>query len=399
MQMLNFLRFGLCIVSFLAVSGCVMNSVPLPPAPLTPEQVQKSVESFEDSRSVQEQVASLALPLLVANAELCEKGTVYGPGFKWITINDLPLESRREVGPALDVGETPSILYVEAGSAAAKTRLRRGDLILAVNGVKIRKDPLQTTGETRRGAVRPYRNYLEELLFRASENADPLRLTLADGELVQYVEFQPQERCEVHVIVTEDSSKVLMSKGEKIYISRGLYDYVGLHRELQALIAHQLAHFILDHGTRSAAGTIAGGIVGGGAALGVIAPLAILGTVLSVLEGELEVGGGEMESLAVVLIASAVTGSRVGSWITTARHKREADYLSAYLLARAGVGPKEAMNVWRRLSKETDLSQKLSASEARLKAIDNVVNEVMAKHNANEPLVPNPKMKVAEARD
>ena len=397
--MLSFLRYGVCIVSVAVLTGCVTSSGTLPPAPLTPAQVQRSVDSFEDSRSVQEQVASLAMPLLVENAELCEGRTVYGPGFEWITINDLPLEIRTGVGPALDVGETPTILYVEAGSAAAKARLRRGDLILAVNGVKIKKDPLQTTGETRRSVVRPYRQDLEGLFLRASENGNPLRLTVTDGYLVRYAKFQPQQRCDVQVIVTEDSSKVLSWKGGAIFLSRGLYDYVGLHRELQALIAHQLAHFILGHGTRKATGTIAGGFVGGGAALGVIAPIAILGTVLSVLDGELDVGGGAGQALVGVLIAGAVTGSRIGSWIATSGHERKADYLSAYLLARAGVGPKEAMNVWKRLYKETDVASKLRTSEARLTAIDNVVKEVMAKHNANEPLVPNPKMKVSETRD
>ena len=146
-------------------------------------------------------------------------------------------------------------------------------------------------------------------------------------------------------------------------------------------------------------GTIAGGIVGGGAALGVMAPIAILGTVLSLLDGELDVGGGAMEALVVVLIAGAVTGSRIGSWIATSGNERKADYLSAYLLARAGVDVKDAMNVWFRLSKESDVARKLRASDARLTAINKVVQEVTAKRDANEPLIPNSKMKVSVARD
>lgn len=397
--MLSFLRFGLCIVSLVAVSGCVINSGLRPPAPLTPEQIQQFVDSFEDSRVIQEQIASLTSPLLVANADLCEQRTVYGPGFDWITIYDLPFEVRGDVGPALDIGETPLILYVEAGSPSARAGLHPGDLLLEVNNVEIKKDLSQTTVESSRRSVRPYRGYLVQLLSQAGKDGTPLRLTVLRGELVRSVEFQPQERCKVQVVVTEDASKDLSSKRRTIYLSRGLYEFAQSNSELQALIAHQLAHVIRSNGTRNAAGTIAGGIVGGGAALGVMAPIAILGTVLSVLYGELDVGGGAMEALVVVLIAGAVTGSRIGSWISTARHKRQADYLSAYLLARAGVGPKEAMNVWKRLSKETDVTPRLRASEARLKAIDNVVTEVLAKHNANEPLVPNPKMKVSKTRN
>lgn len=396
-QMLSFLRYGLCIVSFVAVSGCVMNSGP--PAPLTPEQIQQFVDSFEDSRVVKEQVASLTSPLLVANADLCEQRTVYAPGFDWITIYDLPLEVRGEVGPALDIGETPSILYVESGSPSARAGLHPGDLVLEVNNVEIKKDLSQTTVESSRRSVRPYRGNLVQLISQAGKDGTPLRLTVLRGELVRSVEFQPQERCNVQVVVTENASKDLSSKRRTIYLSRGLYEFAQSDSELQALIAHQLAHVIRSNGTRNAAGTIAGGIAGAGAALGVMAPIAILSTVLSLVYGKIDVGGGAMEALVVVLIAGAVTGSRVGSWISTARHKRKADYLSAYLVARAGVDVEDAMNVWSRLSKESDVAGKLHASDARLTAIDKAVQEVTAKRDANEPLIPDPKMKVSETRD
>ncbi len=376
-----------------------MSSGSLPPAPLTPEQVQDSVDSFEDSMSVQQRVASSVRPILVANADLCEKRTVFSLGFEWITINDLPFETRREVGHALDVGETPSISYVEAGSPAARAGLRRGDLLLTVNYMTIKAEPLQATVASRREGVRPYREYLTQLLADAGDEGTSVRLSYQRGGVDDVVELQPQERCDVQVTVAEDASKALSSKGRTIYLSRGLYEFVQSDAELQALIAHQLADFIRGHGTRTTTGTIAGGIVGGGAALGVVAPIAILGTVLSVLDGELDVGGGAMEVLVGVLIASAVTGSRIGSWIESARKARKADYLSTYLLARTGVNLKDAMNVWSRLSEESDVAPKFRISEARLTAIDKVVQEVTAKRDSNEPLIPNSKMKVSVARD
>ncbi len=376
-----------------------MSSGSLPPAPLTPEQVQDSVDSFEDSMSVQQRVASSIRPVLVANADLCEKRTVFSLGFEWITVNDLPVETRRQVGPALEVGETPSISYVEAGSPAARAGLRRGDLLLMANYMTIKAESLQETVASRREGIRPYREYLTQLLADAGEDGTSIRLSYQHGGVDDVVELQPQERCDIQVIVAENASKALSSKRGTIYLSRGLYEFAQSDAELQALIAHQLADFIRGHGTRNTTGTIAGGIVGGGAALGVMAPIAILGTVLSVLDGELDVGGGAMEALVVVLIAGAVTGSRIGSWIATSGNERKADYLSAYLLARAGVDVKDAMNVWFRLSKESDVARKLRASDARLTAINKVVQEVTAKRDANEPLIPNSKMKVSEARD
>lgn len=158
-KMSSFYRLGICIFSLAALSGCMMSDTWLPPTPLTPQQVQDSAASFEDLTSMQEHVASLAYPLFVMNAELCNERTVSRLGLEWVTINDLPIEIRKDVGPAVSVGEIPSILYVEEGSAADKAGLRRNDLLLAVNDVSIKEDPLQTRLQSHVMGVRPYRRY------------------------------------------------------------------------------------------------------------------------------------------------------------------------------------------------------------------------------------------------
>lgn len=73
--MLSILRFGLCVFSFASLMGCVMSSGWLVPAPLTPEQVQNSVGTFEETRFIQEHVASVASPILVLNADFCKVRT------------------------------------------------------------------------------------------------------------------------------------------------------------------------------------------------------------------------------------------------------------------------------------------------------------------------------------
>lgn len=174
--MLGFLRFGVITLSFSTLTGCVMSSTWFEPAPLTPQQIADSATSVEDSWSMQEHVASLASPLLIANSDLCGDRTVYSLGFEWISINDLPIEIRRDVGPALNVGEIPSILYVEAGSAADKAGLLRDDLILAVNDVAIKEDTLTIRTQSHVMGERPYRRYLTEILTKATEEGSPLRL-------------------------------------------------------------------------------------------------------------------------------------------------------------------------------------------------------------------------------
>lgn len=359
--------------------------------PPTPEQVQQFVDSFEESRSAQERIASLSLPILKENAELCDNRTAYSLGFEWITVNDLPSNTREYVGKYLNLGDIPSILYIEAESPADTAGLLSGDLLLSVNDLSIKEDPLQTTRGSYGGEVRPYRKFLTKTLAQANENGSSVRLSYRRGEVDHTVEIQPQERCNVQVKVAEDSREALSSTGGTIYLSRELYEFANSDVELQALVAHQLAHFISGHKTNSETGR-------GGATIGVVVPLAILGTVLFVLDGDLDVEGGAIEDLVGVLVAGAFAGGRVGSWITTAGNERNADYMSTYLLARAGVDVENAMRIWNRLSTESVVAQEHRASEARLKAIDKAIQEVYAKRAANEPLLPDPTRRESEPR-
>ena len=387
--MLRFLRFGACIVWFATLPGCLMGNALLPPALLTPEQIQQSVEAFEELRSVQEKVASLVSPIFILNTDLCNKRTVHSLGFEWITINDVPIEIREDAGHFLNLGEIPSIHYVEAGSPAAEAGLRHGDLLLAVNGISIKVDPVQTRRGSHTRGIRPYRKYLSQLLAKSNKKDTLTKIRIQRGEVDRIVGLQTQERCNVQVVVTEDARKELYSKGGTIYLSWGLYKFAQSDAELQALVAHQLAHFIMGHDNKRAPGSSAGGIVGRWAHLGVVAYPALAGIMVSALDGKPEVGARVMAASIVVLIAGAIARGRPSSWPTVTGNDREADYVSTYLLARAGVDVKNAMLIWNRLSKEPDVAQIHRVSESRLKAIDNAIEEVSAKRAANEPLIPN----------
>ena len=372
----------------------------LPPlVSLTPEQIQQSVESFEERRIEQKRVASLASPLLLANADLCEERSAYSLGFEWITTNDLPISIREDVGPWLNLGEIPSILYVEAGSPAEKVGLRHGDILLAVNDASIKGDPLRTRREPREREVRPYRKYLAQVLAQSTEDGSPVHLSYRRGEVDHVVELRPLQRCNVQVVVVEDVGMVLSSMGRTINLSRELYEFAQSDESVQALVAHQLAHIISDHDTKRKPGSVSGGILGQWAHLGVVAQPALAGILVSVLVGKPEIGAKVMAASIVILTAGTVARGKPSSWVTTAGNQKEADYISAFLLERAGIDVKKAMLVWNRLSAESDVAPELRVNDERLKAIDKAIEEVHAKRAASEPRIPNPTRKVSESTD
>lgn len=179
-------------------------------------------------------------------------------------------------------------------------------------------------------------------------------------------------------------------------MSRGLCDFTQSDAEIQALVAHQLGHFIGGHGTKHATGSIAGGVVGGAATAAVVVPVAIIGGIFSAIGGAPEVGEDLIEGSIGLIKAGAHAGSAIGTWASTAGHEKQADYMSTYVLARSGVNLDDAMLVWDRLPADSNVSQKHHDSEARQENIDEAIEEVRAKRDANEPLVPNPNRKVSD---
>lgn len=106
-----------------------------------------------------------------------------------------------------------------------------------------------------------------------------------------------------------------------------------------------------------------------------------------------------MEGSANLIKAGATAGGSIGSRFASAGHEIEADYLSTHLLVRAGIDAVEALLIWDRLSEESDIAQKHHNVEARFEDIFKSLEEVNAKRDSNEPLVPNPNRKVTSSTE
>ena len=144
-------------------------------------------------------------------------------------------------------------------------------------------------------------------------------------------EFQHSEFRYTFDVVNQKEINAFALPGGPMYLNRGMIEAAMTEGEVAGVMAHEISHVALRHGTAqatrgqkwqigSAVGQILGGILGGG-----------VGQVLS-------------------------TGSQIGAGLKLMQYSREfesqADILGAQILARAGYDPREMANMFKTIERE-----------------------------------------------
>lgn len=188
-------------------------------------------------------VAGVAWRLALANADLCpvdqqragwtlQSASQYGGEMR-------PLAEHRY---GLD-GDLPGVLAVPAGSPAAVAGLQPGDLILAVNGQPLRRGG-GGTGESYDGL---------------EANIAVLDLALARGQVQLLVRRDGAERtvalrpvlaCAYPTQVEITGTLRGRADGRHIFISDGMANLAADDDQLAFVLAHELAHAVLEHRTQ-----------------------------------------------------------------------------------------------------------------------------------------------------
>jgi beta-barrel assembly-enhancing protease len=145
-------------------------------------------------------------------------------------------------------------------------------------------------------------------------------------------EFQHAEFRYTFDVINQKEINAFALPGGPMYLNRGMIEAAKTEGEVAGVMAHEISHVALRHGTAQAT-------KGQGAA--------ILGTLGQI--GGAIIGGG----LGQILSA----GSQIGAGLKLMQYSREfesqADLLGAQILARAGYDPREMANMFRTIEKES----------------------------------------------
>ena len=250
----------------------------------------------------------------------------------------------------------PRVSYVIAGSPAAQAGLKAGDEIAALDG-----QPVQD-GKTALKA------FLKALRAKKGGTAD---VQVRRGGQRLDIAMTPVKVCDIAIGRTSSPAINARTWPRAILVNDGLLRFVRNDNELALVLAHELAHFAMGH-IRAEGRNISAGFAAG---LALDVALFTAGIIVP------------------ALFTQAGAGAAYVAY--SADFEREADYVGAYYLVRAGFDPRPAEAFWRRMGAENpgaiDRRSSHPPTAERFVALRKTLAEIAKKQAEGKPLIPNVK--------
>lgn len=241
-----------------------------------------------------QRVARVGYRLSAANAELCP-AVRNSAGWLLHAASQYSSELRpwAEARFGLD-GDLPGLLAVPEGSAAALAGLRRGDLLLSVNGAALTRG---VKGQT--AAFEGLEANIQRLDLALARG--PVEIAFRRDGADQTATVTPQRACGYDVQLDPSDELNARADGKRLFITTAMAGFAATDDELALVLGHELAHHVLGHRDWH----------------------------------EAEARGRRTQTL------PALAGTSGGA-------ERQADRVGLYLAARAGFDPLIASAFWRR---------------------------------------------------
>ncbi len=200
-------------------------------------------------------------------------------------------------------------------------------------GVERQQTMLLSSQEVNRSAAKAYQQELKKAAAKGALNRDPgqvarvrviaLRLANASGA---FRPDAPRWAWESNVITSKEINAWCMPGG-KMAVYTGLIDRLRVtDDELAAVMGHEIAHALREHGRERASQAMAQGMA-----------ISVLGAVL----------GASNSSVQLAQVVTDVTINLPNS----REHEQEADRVGVELAARAGYDPRAAVTLWQKMAR------------------------------------------------
>lgn len=202
-----------------------------------------------------------------------------------------------------------------------------------VVGVERQQSMLVSTGAINRSAESAYRKLLADASRKGQLNRDPAQVArirgIANRLVPSTAAFRadaPGWKWEVNVITSKDANAWAMPGGKIAFYTGFLEKLQPSDDEIAAVMGHEIAHALREHGRERASQAMAQGI-----------GLGVLGAALRMSETALDL------SQIVLDITFNLPNSRTD--------EVEADRIGVELAARAGFDPRAAVSLWEKMQR------------------------------------------------
>lgn len=343
-------------ILFLAVlTGC-STVEPVVALPAVDAEAQRQEDTYqlayglERLRQQDGRVAAISHRLNVANADLChDKAYLSGLGLHH-AMQYTPDSRALAIGQFHMTGR-PSVATVAPGGPADQAGIRQDDTLVSIDGTafndvgdRIKGNGKAVYDETQRARVQ---------LDQALADGSGVLVVERDGQR-RTVTLKPVVGCAYEAQLLPSDDFQASADGRRVFITTAFVRYAVLDDQLAVVLSHELAHNVMRHRTRIAEGPTG----------------AILGNAGTMMSGLMTV-------------------------------EKEADYVSLYLMARAGYDYAAAPNFWRNYAADFGRSRYAMGTHpgslARAISLTATAEEIAAKTAAGQPITPTPaRLKTAE---
>lgn len=236
---LNFREF-LRLVALVVVLGC---------APVSAE-ASPLLDRWEDLRAQDLRVSSVAYRLSLASTPFCPNSLAPQPGFILHSIEQYDAGDRQGAADRFGLGDNFGVMAVVPGSPAHRAGLAANDQLVSVNERALRVLHASSGTMATRDAVAMAQLVLSEEM---AKGAVILRVSRPSG--LEDVRFTAEIGCALNIELATGGEANAWADGHSIVISAGIVAKCSNDSDLALVIAHELAHNLLDHSqTQTAAG-------------------------------------------------------------------------------------------------------------------------------------------------
>ena len=282
------------------------------------------------------QISAAAWPLAQANAELCGQTTGPALGFSQVgSLDNRPM--------SFGVGE---------GSPAAAAGLQDFDELVAFNGKPLKTRKIEQVTER-----------FDEVFADQAKVGEPLQVTYVRDGTEATVEVTPTQACLLNVIYIPKPVPT-STQGTAVLLGDAIDNYAFTPEEIRIYISRYLARIILDHQGQNQK----------------------QGRKFNLLSGAAGLLTGHQ---------APVSGNAFARFRNGESQDLEQDYLSVYLLARAGDNVTEVPAFWEKVFSNMTgnrfIGRALGQSQGspeRLQELTAARDEVLAKVQAGQALTP-----------
>ena len=370
--------FTLIFAATILLVSCAGPQLQVPKAnPYSVEvERQRQIASLHDQQDIAfrnkidqwRRVYTIYSRLRTRGAEVC--GTQVSPFWGlWLGDENSFAREDTERGKRLvKLGPEVTVLAVAANGQAAG--LRAADVITKIDEIALAQQSTRQKSQLT-VAAEALKNFGER----------PVNIEFEREGTKYTTQLQATPGCRYRLNLTEGKVLNASSDGDSINLPYGMIMFAADDDKLAHVIAHEISHNVLGHVERRKANASVGQVIGAVVDIGLL------------LGGRVDTGG-----------AFGKLGASAGAKAYSLEFEREADYMSLYLMVRAGYDPLKARDLWRDMSNAepggiVENYRSLHPSNPERAAnIEMAVQQITGQIARNEPLLP-VKLKDAPTQD